>query len=184
MLAEARRRKEALELGIEFRQQDMRSLDVEGRPFDAVISLFDSIGYVQTNEALLAVLKGAHDHLRSGGLIVLEYWHAAAMLRHYDPVRLRRWRAPEGEVIRISETKLDHARQVAEVTYTVIERRDNGTMRELKETQANRYFLTQEMAGWLERSGFTPLRSFAGFDWERPIDGDTWHIVTVARKSG
>jgi SAM-dependent methyltransferase len=182
MLACAQRSKEARGSKVELREQDMRTLDVPGRPFDAVVSLFDSIGYVQTNEAVLQVLTGAHAHLRPGGLVVLEFWHAAAMLRGYDPVRVRRWPTPDGEILRISETTLDCARQTASVAYTIMELGRDGSLRKLQETQTNRYFLVQEMAGWLERAGFAPLRWCSGFDGARLIDADTWHVVVVARR--
>jgi SAM-dependent methyltransferase len=184
MLACAARAKQAAQSRVEFVEQDMRRLDVRGRPFDAIVSLFDSIGYVQTNEALLQVLAGAHRHLRPDGLLVIEFWHAAAMLRSYDPVRVRHFRSQSGEVIRISETRLDHARQIAQVSYTILEVGDDGSTRRLQETQTNRYFLVQEMAGWLDRGGFEPLRWCSGFDADRPIDGETWHVVVVARRRG
>jgi SAM-dependent methyltransferase len=184
MLACALRTKQASQSRVELIEQDMRRLDVAGRPFDAVVSLFDSIGYVQTNEALLEVLSGAHRHLRPDGLLVIEFWHAAAMLRSYDPVRVRRFRTPEGEITRISETRLDHFRQTAQVSYTILEFGNDGSARRLQETQTNRYFLVQEMAGWLDRGGFEPLRWCSGFDPDRPIDAETWHIVAAARRRG
>jgi SAM-dependent methyltransferase len=182
MLAEASRRNEAEGAQVTFVEQDMRRLDFGSRSFDAVLSLFDSIGYSQTNEGLSQVLTGAHRHLRKGGLILLEFWHAAAMLRSYEPIRLRRWRISDREIVRISETRLDHVHQLANVTYTIMDIADDGAFRQLKETQTNRYFLAQEMLGCLESNGFTPIESFAGFNRERGIDGDTWHIVTLAQK--
>ncbi|MDB4981855.1 MAG: putative Methyltransferase type 11 [Myxococcales bacterium] len=182
MLACAKRAKESRGSRVELLEQDMRALKVPGAPFDAVVSLFDSIGYVQTNEAVLQVLTGARAHLRPGGLLVVEFWHAAAMLRSYDPVRVRRWDTPQGEIIRISETKLDCERQLAHVSYSIMEIAKDGALRSLKETQTNRYFLVQEMSGWLERAGFEPLRWCSGFDRERPIDGETWHVVVTARR--
>jgi SAM-dependent methyltransferase len=184
MLACAAAAQQRARSGVEFREMDMRSLDIEGPPFDAIVSLFDSIGYVQTNEALLQVLTGAHRHLRPDGVMLIEFWHAAAMLRAYDPVRVRRFRVPEGEIIRISETSLDVARQVASVKYTIVEPNADGLTRRLEETQTNRYFLVQEMAGWLDRAGFETVRCYSGFDVARPIDGDTWHVIAVARRRG
>jgi SAM-dependent methyltransferase len=182
MLARAARRKAELGSEVRFLQQDMRRLDLPGEVFDAAISLFDSIGYVQTNAALLETLAGIHRHLRVGGLLVLEFWHAAAMLRGYDPVRVRRFQLDASEVVRISETRLDPARQTADVAYTIFETDEKGATRTIRETQTNRYFLLQEMAGWLDRAGFEPLRWCAGFDGVRPIDVDTWHVVAVARR--
>jgi SAM-dependent methyltransferase len=182
MLARAARSKVERGSAVRFLQQDMRHLDLPGEVFDAAVSLFDSIGYVETNAAILETLAGIHRHLRAGGLLVLEFWHAAAMLRAYDPVRVRRFRTLSSDVVRISETRLDPARQTAEVAYTIFETDDQGATRTIRESQTNRYFLMQEMAGWLDRAGFAPLRWCAGFDDVHPIDADTWHIVVVARR--
>jgi len=182
MLACAKRKAVKVGSSISFRTQDMRTLDIKDKPFDAVICLFDSIGYVGTNEALMQVLHRVHRHLRQKGLFVFEFWHAAAMLRSYDPVRVRRWSTPDGELVRISETQLEHARQLARVMYTIYELHHDGTYASLKETLTNRYFLVQEMAGWLSSCGFTPLKWFAGFAPDENITEQTWHIVAVAQR--
>lgn len=184
MLACARRKAAEVASSVDFRWQDMCALDIAGRPFDAAICLFDSIGYVETNEALMQVLQGVRRHVRPDGLFVFEFWHAVAMLRSYDPVRVRRWSTPAGELVRISETELEYAKQLARVTYTIHELRHDGTYTSLKETQTNRYFLVQEMAGWLSSCSFTPLKWFAGFAPDENITEQTWHIVAVARKCG
>jgi ubiquinone/menaquinone biosynthesis C-methylase UbiE len=182
MLACARQRKEASRSTVELRLQDMSALDLPGAPFDAAVSFFDSIGYLQTNERVLQALRGIHRHLRPAGLLVMEFWHAAAMLRSYEPVRMRRFSNEEGEVLRVSETTLDHERQLGHVKYTIVQMLRAGGFRQMIETQTNRFFLVQEMAGYLHSAGFDPLRWFSGFDADRPIGADSWHIVVVARR--
>jgi ubiquinone/menaquinone biosynthesis C-methylase UbiE len=181
MLEQAKAKAKKTGSKIDFQWQDMRSLELSDRSFDIAICLFDSIGYVVTNEALLQVLRGVHRCLRPGGLFVFEFWHAAAMLREYDPIRIRRWTVPEGEILRISETVLDPAKQLASVTYTIYELMNNGSYSSFQETQVNRFFLVQEMAGWLMTSGFVALSWFAGFANNERITEDTWHIVAVAQ---
>lgn len=167
---------------VEFFPQDMTQLDVAGAPFDAVYCMFDAIGYVVTNEALEKVFQGVHKHLRSDGLFVFEFWHAGAMLRHYDPVRIRRWPRSDGLILRLSETALDVAKQLSRVTYSIYELNSNGTYSTLTETHVNRYFLLQEMAHWLNSTGFALVKWFAGFTNDEIITDETWHIVAVARR--
>jgi SAM-dependent methyltransferase len=176
------RRKIKQRRSLYFRVQDMRSLSVSEKPFDAITCLFDSIGYVATNEGLIKALNGVYDHLRPGGLFIFEFWHAGAMLRKYEPTRVRRWSTSGGDILRISETELICRDQLSKVTYTIYDLRDNGTYSMLKESQINRYFLVQEIAGWLTRCGFTPLKWFAGFTDNENITEDTWHVVAVAQR--
>jgi hypothetical protein len=115
-------------------------------------------------------------------LLVLEYWHAAAMLRGYDPVRVRRWRTTKSDVERISETVLRPSEQLADVHYTIHEFRDDGTSTTLTETHTNRYFLCEEMDLLLTTAGFEPLARYAGYDEKASITEDTWHVVAVAKR--
>ena len=181
MLACARQAAAGSKSQVRFREADMQTLDLGGETFDAAICLFDSIGYLQTNEAIGAALSATRRHLRKDGLLVLEFWHAAAMLRDFDPVRVRRWRTESGEVIRMAETSLDHFNQVAHVAYDVIELGNDGTCARFKETHTNRYFLAQEMRALVEQSGFEVTRWCSGFS-EGPVDEKTWHIVLGARR--
>jgi len=183
MLAQARRNAREASSSVRFEEQDMRDLRLGDAPFDGAICLFDSIGYVETNDALAAVLNGVHRHLRLGGVFVCEFWHAAAMLRAHEPLRIRRWPISGGELLRVSETELDVVGERALVSYTLIELREDGTYTQTRESQTNRYFLVQEMAGLLKASKLTPLQWFAGYSFETPITLDTWHILVVARKN-
>lgn len=182
MLARARQRATAAGVAIEFLSRDMRDLALDGRRFDGVVCLFDSIGYVRTTAAVIEALTSIHRHLRPGGVFVAEYWHAAAMLRGYEPVRVRRWQTPGSEIERISETVLRPAEQLADVRYTVHELRDDGTHLSFSETQTNRYFLCEEMDQLLRTAGFTPLAKYAGYDTTKAITEDTWHIVAMAQR--
>jgi SAM-dependent methyltransferase len=182
MLRRAKQKAAEKSSRVEFQLQDMTQLEVSGAPFDAVVCLFDAIGYVATNESLAKVFHGVHKHLRADGLFIFEFWHAGAMLRHYDPVRVRRWKTDESRVLRISETTLDYANQLSRVVYSIYELRSDGTYSELTETQVNRYFLLQEMNAWLSSTGFAPVKWFAGFTNEENISDEIWHIVAVARR--
>ena len=167
---------------IEIRQQDMRTLDVPERPFDAIYCLFDSIGYVATNENILLVLQNVHDHLKPGGLFLFEFWHAAAMIRHYDPMRVRRCQIPNGEIVRISETTIDYHNQLCSVLYSIYEMNNDGSYASLQETHVNRFFQLQEMKLFLQQAKLKPLKWFSGFQENELINDETWHIFAVAQK--
>jgi len=181
MLVQARQKAKKAGANVDFRQGDMRFLNIPERPFDAVICLFDSIGFVATNESIQRVLKGVCAHLRPGGLFIFEFWHAGAMIRNYDPLRIRRWQVQEGEIIRISETRIDHRTQLCHVAYSVYELHKDGTYRHLQETQINRFFLLQEMAHFLSEADLIPLKWFAGFSENEKISEEIWHIVGIAQ---
>jgi SAM-dependent methyltransferase len=186
MLGCAKRRGERAGSRVRFELADMRRLNecnaVRGGKFDAAYALFDSIGYVQTNEAIGDVLRGVREALVPGGLFVFEFWHAAAMLRDFDPLRVRRWSTESGEVLRISRTTLDVPRQLSHVAYEILELRRDGTYGRIEETQTNRYFLVQEMAAFVAAAGLDQVAWYAGFSRETKIDEAAWHVVAVVRR--
>jgi SAM-dependent methyltransferase len=182
LLAVAERKAKKAGSRIQFRLQDMRALTPAEKPYDAVYCLFDSIGYVQTNEALRQVLEGVHSQLRPAGLFVYEFWHAAAMLKSFEPRREKRWKTPEGELVRRASTHLDIEKQLAIVTYDIDEVGKNGNSAHLQESQTNRYFLVQEMRAFLEAAGFIVLEFSRAYEDGAPIDADTWHILAVAQR--
>jgi len=184
MVARARQQAGVFGSRATFLRQDMRSLDLAHARFDAATCLFDSIGYVVTNEALEQTLDRVGQHLCPGGLFLVEFWHGPAMMLHHDPVRVRRWNIPEGELLRISETSLDHARQLSRVKYSVIQLKHDNRYATCSEEHVNRYFSVPEMAGWLTRYDFDPVKWLAGFQWDETITSQTWHVLVVARKRG
>jgi SAM-dependent methyltransferase len=182
MLAQAHKKAKASQSGVEFRLQNMLDLDSPEQSRDAVICLFDSIGYVATNENLLKILNAVRHQLRPGGVFIFEFWHAGAMLRYFDPVRFLRLQIPTGEIERISETSIDYREQICHVSYTLNEFNIDGTYHTSTETQINRFFLVQEMSLLLQSAHLLPLKWFAGYRNDEHIDQSIWHIVTVAKK--
>jgi hypothetical protein len=145
--------------------------------------LFDSIGYLKTDDALLDTFKKIGNCLRAGGLFIFEFWHAPAMLSQYSPKRVRKLKTPNSEIIRTSETTLDRENHLANVNYTVEERNNDGTTLTLHESHTNRFFFVDEMKSLVSAATFQPLKFFAGFDKTEPITDKTWHIVAIVKKS-
>ncbi len=69
MLAVARERC----LGVPLHQADMTDFAL-GTRFDVVVSLFSSIGYVRTVQALHRAVRAMADHLLPGGVLAIEPW--------------------------------------------------------------------------------------------------------------
>jgi SAM-dependent methyltransferase len=182
MLEIARRRAAMNNSKIVFALADMRDLEIPGYEYDAVVCLFDSIGYLKTDEALHDAFGQIRGRLRPGGLFIFEFWHAPAMLNQYSPMRVRKLKTENSEIIRTSETTLDREKRLATVNYTVEERNKDGTGPTLRESHTNRFFSVDEMKSLVSSASFEPLEFFAGFDKQGSINDDTWHIVSVNRK--
>src|SRR5438477_4899156 len=137
MVKVARQRAAERNSKVQFIAADMQQLQLNKKNWDAAVCLFDSIGYLKTNEAITAALTAIGDHLRSDGLFIFEFWHAPAMLNQYSPVRVRRWKIDNGEIVRISETTLDRENGLGNVDYTVYELKNDGTYKMFRESHVN-----------------------------------------------
>ncbi len=168
---------------VEFYVQDMVSLSLEKEKFDAAVCLFDSIGYALTDENIIRTLKGIHSTLKTKGLFIFEFWHAPAMIRSYDPLRIVRIPGEEYDVLRISETSLNIPEQHSEVRYTIYRHFHNGSYDTHNELHRNRFFSLKEMSTFLRMAGFNHRAYFDGFSKESEINIDTWHILAVAQKA-
>jgi SAM-dependent methyltransferase len=165
---------------LEVHRQDMRQLDVPGPPFDAVTCLFDSIGYPQDNDGVVAALAGMRRHLTPGGRVAVEFLHAPAMLASADPVRVRRFELPDGgTLVRISETTLDTIASVMHVEYEVIELGAEGSYRRDTERQANRFFAVEEMRALMELAGLKVEQFVPAYE-EGEIGAETFHVIALA----
>lgn len=163
--------------GIEVHEQDMRALDVPGAPFDAVTCLFDSIGYPQDNEGVVAALEGMRRH---GGRVAVEFLHAPALLGHADPVRVRRFELPDGgELLRVSETEIDATAMTMHVSYDVVELRADGGYARERERQSNRFFAVGEMRALMELAGLRVERFVPAYE-QGEIGPETFHVIALA----
>jgi SAM-dependent methyltransferase len=168
--------------GAHFVAQDMTELDLGGARFDAVTCLFDSIGYPQADDLIVAALAGARRHLEADGAFAFEFLHAPAMLAHSAPVRVRRWALPdESELLRVSETELDRDRSLMHVAYDLVELRADGTYSRWSERQSNRFFTTEEIHALAGQAGLEVVESVAAYDDGLEIGPDTFHVLAVAR---
>jgi len=163
---------------------DMRDSENFQKKYDSVLCLFDSIGYVQTNTSVKKVLDNVSNCLLPGGLFIMEFWHAAAMIKNYDPLRIKRFHLAENhELLRISETSIDVEKQVCSVNYTLYEFLNDSKYTKIEETQVNRFFLCAEMLGLLEHSGLEPLHIFDGYSHSTKVDENSFHVVMICKKT-
>lgn len=160
---------------IRFVQGDMCELDVPGGPFDLVTCLFDSIGYAQENNRVVAALRSLGRHVAADGTIVVEFLHAPAIVRGADPRRVRTFALADGrELTRVSETTLDVRRMLMTVRYEL-----SLDGEHFSETQVNRAFSVPEMKLLAETAGLD-VRSLVPAYREGEIELDTFHVLLVA----
>jgi len=171
----------ARDTGVEFQEGDMAAFEL-GRRFQAITCLFDSIGYAQTNEAIIASLQRIASHLTPGGVVAVEFLHAATALLHNHPVRLKRRKTDDGgRILRISETSIDARRSVMAIDYELWKSHLDGTEQETwNERQFRRFFTVEEMRALMTSAGLTSYAFFPAFSVADAITAATWRVLGLA----
>lgn len=161
-------------------QGDARSFDVEGT-FDAAIMMFAVIGYLTSNNDVLAGLRNVRRHLQPGSLFICDFWYGPAVLSVRPSERVRTLRNGTGQTIRAASTAVDSFAHTADVSFRLWTIEGDRFLGETTETHRMRYFFPQEFRLLLEQAGFD-LLSLAPFD--RPqgvLTDDDWNALSIAR---
>jgi ubiquinone/menaquinone biosynthesis C-methylase UbiE len=163
---------------VRFVQGDMTDLDVDGRPFDVVTCLFDSIGYALENDRVVATLRSLGRHVARDGALVVEFLHAPAILRGADTRRERTVALADGrKATRTSQMTLDVERMLMHVRYEIAVDGERHS-----EEQVNRIFTVPEMRLLAEAAGLD-VRSVVPAFADGAIERDTFHVLLLAGAS-
>ena len=165
---------------VQFVQGDMCDLDIEGRPFDVVTCLFDSIGYPQVDAGIVSALRSLGRHAAPGGRIVCEFLHAPAIVRGAEPLRVKQLVLRDGRtLLRTSEATIDIEPMLMHVRYQLWAVDGEGPAEHAEEEQTNRVFSAPEMRQLAVAAGLD-VRTIVPAYTDGPIDADTFHLLLVA----
>lgn len=141
-----------------FIQADMIDMDLE-KKFDIILCLFSSIGYVKTYPNLTKTINNFANHLKKGGLIIIEpwftkstYWVGYPGMTTYDGEDIK--------IARLNTTKLENELSVMEMHYLIAER-----------NQDIKYFVDRHELGLFEIDKFLQIMTEAGLKAEYLKDG-------------
>lgn len=158
-----------------FARGDMRRLHYRGR-FDAVVNLFTSFGYFESDAEDLAVMNGVRRALRPGGRFLIDVLNKEWLMRHFTPAFWQR--NPEGDVLRaFNRLRFDPLTSRLENRRTLYFR---GGRRQEAFLRFKVYTL-HDLARLVETAGMEVEKAFGGFDG-RPYGLDTFRLILVARR--
>ncbi len=145
MLEQARRNVK----GVEFIRADMTSFNLE-RKFDVVLCLFSSIGYVRTYSNLASTLRNFSNHLKDGGVAIIEPWFTKSAWKN-GSVHLRTFNTDELKIARVGFSRTRGTISLLDERLIVAEK-DKGIS----------YFKDLQLLGLFERAKFLELMEKAG----------------------
>jgi SAM-dependent methyltransferase len=144
---------------------DMREIPFENY-FDAIVNMFSSFGYLESEAQDARVLESAAKALKPDGRLFLDMLNREWAIANYIQ---NDWHSGEDGTLYIERRELDLATSRMHVRFTIVG--PNGTRRESIGHNMRLYTLT-EMTRLLERAGMRVTGVFGGFD------GETYAIST------
>jgi SAM-dependent methyltransferase len=159
---------------------DARDFDTS-RAFDLGIMMFAVVGYLTTNDDVLAGLRNIRRQLKQGALFVCDFWYGPSVLTVRPGDRMRVLETPGGRVLRSASTALDISHHTADVTFKLWTLAGDRLIDETSETHRMRYFFPQEFSLMLAMAGFETKSLTAFPSLDRPLSDDTWNAFSVAQ---
>lgn len=186
MLARAEERKSILPPNsasrLSFQTGDIRTVELFSR-FDAIVSMFHVISYLNEDEDLQKSFATAAGHLHPGGLFIFDFWYGPAVLTERPQPRIKRLEDERIRVVRFAEPCLHPERNVVDVTFhIIITDREAGVAEEFAEIHPMRYLFLPELRLMLASAGFESIDFFAHLTDCQP-SLSTWGVCCVAKKT-
>ena len=172
LLRKARERALAQNVDVEWVREDMRRF-VRPESFDLAMSLFTSLGYFESSDDDLDVLRNIHRSLRRGGALLIELAGREPLARGFQPTTSKEL-ADGRLLVERHEVVGDWTRLRNE--WIVIE---DGTATTFRFDI--RFYSGQELKALLLKAGFSDVRLYGGYDG-RQYGLDAERLVAVARK--
>ncbi len=162
--------------GLNFCRADMRELpdDFEGQ-FDAVINMFSSFGYLESENDDQQVLHQIGKSLKPGGKLLMDLLNREWVIINNEEFD---WHQHEDGRIVLERRQLDLEKSINHLTYTEI--LPDGSRHELSDLHMRLYSLT-ELTKMLAAAGLGLEQVYGGFRGE-PYSVDTRRMIIIAAK--
>jgi SAM-dependent methyltransferase len=153
---------------------DMRAIPFEAR-FDAVINMFSSFGYLESEEEDAKVLASIYRALKPGGRVLMDLINREWAVTNYVQ---NDWHEGADGTVYLEHREIDLPAGRNHVTFTAIAK--DGSRREIVGHHIRLYTL-REVIGMLQTAGLHYETVYGGFDGE-PYAIGTWRMIVVATK--
>jgi SAM-dependent methyltransferase len=150
--------------------------------FDACISLFHVISYLNDNKSLVNCFKLVNKHLKPNGLFLFDIWYTPAVLSLKPDTRIRRLEDENISIVRIAESTSNFSTNTVDVNFEVhIVDKKTNELQIINETHPMRHFSLPELELFAEHTGFELIRSEEFLTKSTPND-KTWGVCIIFKK--
>lgn len=162
-----------------FVEGDIRSAAVD-ETFDAVVMMFNVLGYLLEDDDAIAALCTARNHLKPDGLLICDFWYGPAVARSSAQDRHKVFTTQQERIIRLTSTEVDATRRICDVRFRLWRLQGDRVAGETDERHRVRFFFPDELRQMFATAGFS-LRRLGGFP-DFNIDPDpegSWTVTAI-----
>jgi len=150
--------------------------------YDAIVSLFHVVGYINTNDEFLICLKNVYDHLKNGGVFMFDFWYGPAVIES-KPGNRELKIEKEGIIInRKSESVLNPNKNLVNLSMNVKCKEGDNEEESFQETHSIRYYFLPEIEFMMKQVGFKNIKFYDWMDTNNPPHIKSWYGCVIANK--
>jgi SAM-dependent methyltransferase len=168
-------------LKADFMTGDLRELNLN-KKFDAVIAMFNVIGFQVRDEDFRAAIKTAHCHLKEKGLFVFDCWFGPAVLSQKPENWLKTIEKDNERIIKFTKPTLDLKNKVIKLEYKVFRISGDRILDEFNERHTLRFFFPEEIKQFLEKENFKILKIAPFLELDKNPTVNDWNITVISQK--
>ncbi len=151
-------------LDIPFICERMEHLSLH-RKMDAIVSACDGVNYLSSRAGVTAFFDAAMKNLAPGGLLIFDI-SSRYKLSHI--LGNNTFTAQEDEAAYIWQNEYDEANRLIRMDVTFFEKAPDGRYERFSETHIQRAHSVREITAWLASAGFTDIRVYGAFTHDAP----------------
>ena len=179
MLEQAKVKASEAGLKINFIEADVRILNLQEK-FDLIFIPFNSIHHLYKNEDLFKTLKGVENHLKEGGLFLLDCFNPNIQYiveGEKEQTVIAEYTTNDGRKVLIKQMmRYENATQINRIEWRYF---INGEFHSIQNMDM-RLFFPQELDSYLEWAGFNVIHKFGSFEEEVFDDNSEKQIYVLA----
>ena len=150
-----------------------------GKKFDAVISMFNTIGYFSGFLDFVIFLKNVRSTMSDQGIFIFDCWNGLAVTKIRPSSRLLILDTERGKIYRFVEPKLNIIEQKTMLKYFCLVVKKKQVVDEFNSTHNIKFYTHDKIKSALDSSGFNILQSCASFNLEKEITEEEWTVTYI-----
>lgn len=178
MIEKARKKNEAMQCNVDFEVMDFLDIDVD-RTFDIVVSIFDSVNYLQTSDEVLRFLEEVQKVLAPESLLVFDFTTPKNSIQAIDYLNNEEGYTEDNHRF-FRQSTYDAGQQIHKNEFKIEKLADDQetVLQQFRETHLQKIYTLQQMLDIINQTAYNIVAKYSGFEFEE-ADEQSLRITMV-----